>query len=266
MNKTKYGWHTWNPVEVGCPSGLATLGYGILDQPIHRREPATILVGTRGDLFLPHVPDEFIQAIFTTMAQARQHTFMVLTKRPERMKTIICSWTSSGLTLRDGHGCILPNVWLGVTVENQVQADERIPLLLQTSAAKRFVSIDPMLAEIKLDPMLLQCAGITECDRFKDCGGPDARGEKSWCSPPCPTKRIDWVICGGESGPGARECREEWVCGLRDQCINARVPFFFKQTGPNFIGRYWLGGKSKNAHYISIIDWEKRREWPEVSR
>ena len=114
----------------------------------------------------------------------------------------------------------LHRVWLGVTVCNQAEADEKIPVLLQTPAAARFVSVEPMLEAVDL--------------RGKLCHWTCPDGSGSWFSP-VPGKvhhrLLDWVICGGETGPGARPMHPDWVRGLRDQCQGARVPFFFKSWG-----------------------------------
>ncbi len=154
------------------------------------------------------------------MALCPQHTFQVLTKRPERAK----DYLSVGATcIRVGiryeaerlfgidPGAVtkpLPNVWLGVSVEDQARANERIPLLLETPVAVRFVSAEPLLAPV----------AIFDMDGPVDV--PDGV--------PSP---IHWVIAGGESGPGARPMHPEWARGLRDQCQAVGVPFFFKQWG-----------------------------------
>jgi hypothetical protein len=141
------------------------------------------------DLFHPGVTDWFIKQVFGVMEANPQHTFMVLTKRAQRM---------SLLDLPE-----LPNVWLGVSVENQAVADERLPWLMMTPAGMRFVSCEPLLGPVDL--------------RFY-LPSPDGVGNK-----------LDWVIAGCESGPGAREMDVEWVRSLRDQAAEAEVPFFLKQ-------------------------------------
>jgi len=139
----------------------------------------------------------------------------------------------------------LPNVWLGVSVENQKAGDERIPLLLKTPAAVRFLSVEPMLGAIDVDGWFierdLQCSSFVQnlCSErgYCLCGGHE--------SDPChhgPAGLIDWVICGGESGPGARPMHPDWARSLRDQCVAAGVPFFFKQWGE------WTPGENVDAH------------------
>jgi protein gp37 len=117
-----------------------------LDQPICWKRPRKVFVNSMSDLFHSAVPDDFIDMVFAAMAIAKQHVFQVLTKRPERMLDYMCN-----LNKRPNlSGVCLPNVWLGVSIEDQATANERIPLLLQTPAAKRFLSIEPMLEPIDL--------------------------------------------------------------------------------------------------------------------
>jgi protein gp37 len=176
------------------------------------RRPKRIFVNSMSDLFHEHVTDEMRDRIFAVMALAHQHTFQVLTKRPERMRDYISRREESGPAWRRhavwmamsafdaGLGMPepqwpLPNVWLGVSDEgNQHQ---RIDVLRETPAAKRFISAEPLL----FDPGTVDLTGI------------------------------DWVICGGESGPHARPMHPDWARSLRDQCQAAGVPFFFKQWG-----------------------------------
>lgn len=162
------------------------------------------------DLFHADVETAFLDAAFSVMARAEQHLFLILTKRPERMKDYMDSCLRGAETI--GGRFPWPNIWLGVTAEDQATADERIPLLLQTPAAKRFVSVEPMLGPVNIyqegDPYPIQTP----------------RGVILKSS-------LDWVICGGETGPGARPMHPAWVRLLRDQCQAAQVPFFFKQWG-----------------------------------
>jgi protein gp37 len=174
-----------------------------LDAPLHWEKPRRVFVNSMSDLFHEDVPDEFIQGVFRTMAHATQHTFQILTKRPERMRRYVLS-TRNPAVIR------LPNVWLGVSVENQPTADERIPILLNTPAAMRFLSVEPMLERIDL--------------QLEPRGG-DAIGHHS----------IDWVIVGGESGPNARPCNLNWLLDIVRQCKAAGVPCFVKQLGSRAI-------------------------------
>ncbi|MDK2126468.1 DUF5131 family protein [Parachitinimonas caeni] len=174
-----------------------------LDQPYHWKKPRRIFVNSMSDLFHDDVPESFVQAVFTTMATARQHQFQVLTKRPQRMLALLQRWKRNGATLRSGHGVTLPNVWLGVSIEDQETADERIPLLLKTPAFMPWVSAEPLLGPVDITPYLS----------------------------PLDESALKWVVVGGESGPNARPMHPDWVKGLRDQCAKERIPFFFKQWG-----------------------------------
>jgi protein gp37 len=181
------------------------------------------------DLFHDDVPEKFIAKVFAIMDLARQHTYMVLTKRPERAAKLLSDedfqfhvgWFQSqairefGLPEPEEIGPFpFKNVWIGVSVENQATADERIPLLLQAPAKVRFISAEPLLGPVDLSPWL----GIS---RYEE-GAAWARDTGS---------DLDWVIAGGESGPNARPMHPDWVRSLRDQCQTAGTKFFFKQWG-----------------------------------
>lgn len=184
-----------------------------LDVPLRWKRPRRIFVNSMSDLFHEDVPDEFIGRVYTTMAKAPQHTFQVLTKRQERMR----EWHS-----RRG-GQYLPNVWLGVSVEDQATADERIPLLLRTPAAVRWISAEPLLGPIDLR-YLQPGDPPTEIDALSGTHGV-LRPHRGRCD------KLDWIVAGGESGPGARPMHPDWARSLRDQCQAAGVPFLFKQWG-----------------------------------
>ena len=201
----------------------------IITAPLRWKKPRRIFVNSMGDLFHESVPDEWINRVFSLMVQAEQHTFMVLTKRSARMRKYMTTTTTVPVVTRSGRvvhpgGWPLSNVWMGVTAEDQQRANERIPDLLATPAAVRFVSIEPMLGAIDLEyPASLFPDGPRGCCSGHDCG---CTGRP--IDPPL-IYGVDWVICGGESGPNARTMRSSWVRGLRDQCAAAGVPFFFKQ-------------------------------------
>jgi protein gp37 len=188
------------------------------------------------DLFHPKVSDDFINRVFAVMALCPQHTFQILTKRPKRMLEYVEGFAVGESDLippfgpvkhADGlraavHNWPLPNVWLGVSVEDQKTADERIPLLLQTPAAVRWLSYEPALGPLNLEE-LPSASGIGRyLDSLSNAGvDPGAK---------IPSK-LDWVIAGGESGPHARPSHPDWFRSVRDQCHAAGVPFFFKQWG-----------------------------------
>ncbi|MGB9408210.1 MAG: phage Gp37/Gp68 family protein [Terracidiphilus sp.] len=238
----------WRPLVEGC-RGLEKSG--VLHDPrlVCRdcvKRPRRIFVNSMSDLFHENVPDTWIDQIFAVMALCPQHVFQVLTKRPERMLAYFAHdggfgrWgyiegcarkiaaelkapkPPAGTTLAIWGGRNLPNVWLGVSVENQAAADERIPLLLRTPAAVRFISAEPLLGPVDLEE-LPSASGI---GRYLDSLS-NAGVDKGALIP----NKLDWVIAGGESGPGARPMNPDWARSLRDQCVDAAVPFFFKQWG-----------------------------------
>lgn len=209
----------------------------VLDLPLRWRRPRRIFVNSMSDLFHPDVPDEFIDRVFAVMASAPSHTFQVLTKRPERMLAYFRTFRADakfGL-IDEQIAAIsqipngLPNVWLGVSVEDQATADERIPLLLDTPAAVRWISAEPLIGPVRLDRIMRasQYDDWTYCDNALDgfratkCGGTYG-------------SHLDWVVVGGESGPKARPMHPDWVRSIRDQCAAAGVPFLFKQWGEWF--------------------------------
>jgi protein gp37 len=246
--KDSHGTAKWN--------GTIKLVHDKLTDPLRWKRPRMVFVNSMSDLFHESVPDDFIDQVFAVMALAKQHTFQVLTKRPERMLNYLRSsavrdqWVRAGDTFADTMEPLhyanlshigkqgnlvsvfsqwpLPNVWLGVTVENQEAADERIPLLLQTPAAVRWLSMEPLLGAVDL---------AHACDIGEEivCDG-------SWSDMKEPQrclealrhgslKLLDWVVVGGESGSNARPMHPEWARSLRDQCAEAGVPFLFKQWG-----------------------------------
>jgi len=225
----------------------------ILDEPVHRKKPATIFVGDMFDLFHEAIPSELIEEVFLAIVAAKQHTFQILTKRAERMQR----WVSA--CMYRPH----PHIWFGVSVENQACADERIPLLLETPAAVRFLSVEPLLEAVSLKalpsryaddehPMLVN-RPLLRLDALRGlhyCG----TGEFG----PMGTK-IDWVIAGGESGPGARPFNTAWAESILEQCEEANVPFFMKQLGSNVI----QGGERRRKKDRKGGDWH---EWPHELR
>jgi len=231
---TKIEWadRTWNPVtgcakiSTGCKHCYAArmakrlrgrFGYDLVDpfqvvahhdkfeEPIHWRKPARIFVCSMGDLGHEAVHMDWKRKIWQVMADCPQHTFIILTKRPVAIRELVYHMG----------GKPLPNVWLGVTAENQQTADERIPILLDTPAAVRFVSCEPLLGYVNLKPFLEH------------------------------TPKLDWVIAGGETGPGARWMDPIWAACLLQQSTDTSTPFFFKKHGPGkppqrtLYGRTW---------------------------
>ncbi len=213
-----YAERMWPRLATGRPFTSVQCHDDRLHAPLHWKKPRRVFVNSMSDLFHEDVPDEFIDRVFAVMALCPQHTFTVLTKRPRRMfdymngqdeclddaRIDLIRLTASYYGYTDFPGTEIKwpiqNVWLGVSCENQETADKRIPLLLKTPAALRFVSCEPLLGPINLED---RYNGIT----------------------------LNWVIVGGESGPKARPMHPDWARSLRDQCQFESVPFFFKQWG-----------------------------------
>lgn len=210
-----------------------------LYQPLLWSKPRRIFVNSMSDLFHEAVPDDFLPDVFAVMAAARRHVFQVLTKRATRLREVLNDGVfvdAVATTARQIYGheipesgdfWPLPNVWLGVSVEDQATADERIPLLLDTPAAVRWLSAEPLLGEIDITTHLwgraTPCAG---CPKNADCDCEFmARNE----IPDEPA--LHWVVVGGESGPHARPMHPDWPRSLRDQCAASGVAFLFKQWG-----------------------------------
>ncbi len=238
---------TWNPVtgctkvSAGCKNCYAEavsrrwgkdfakieLHPERLDMPLRWRKPRRVFVNSMSDLFHELVPTDFMDQVFARMALAQEHTFQVLTKRPEAMRRYLemkdpcCLASAAPEQYPRSSAAIedrlwpLPNVWLGVSIEDQASADERIPLLLQTPASVRFLSVEPLLEAVNVS---------------------------KWVTPYLTPEepRIDWVIVGGESGPGARPCNIEWIRSIIAQCKAAGVACFVKQLGTNPTGRVIL--------------------------
>lgn len=210
-----------------------------LERPLRWKKPRAVFVNSLSDLFHEDVPQGFIDEVFAVMALTPRHRFMALTKRHEQMRDYITnvavhervSQVAEGLIDRYGtrhekwdnsrrRGTLTPtvrtwpltNVWLGVSVEDQKAAETRIPVLVETPAAVRFLSFEPLLGPLDFD-----------------------------------LSGISWVIAGAESGAGARPMDEAWVRGIRDACQDAQVPFFYKQNAakgrklsvPELDGRRW---------------------------
>lgn len=237
--------------------------------PLRWTRPRKVFVNSMSDLFHEDVPFEFIDRVFAVMALSPQHIFQVLTKRPERLRDYMTFEGHGRWGFIDGrarqlyaeqHGRPfppgkmllgpLPHVWLGVSVEDQATADERIPLLLQTPAAVRWISAEPLLGAVDLTRLCIAQAdtlsrhtdalrGHSWDESAHDGGGPPLSDD-----PPDHVK-LDWVVAGGESGPKARPMHPDWARGLRDQCAAAGVPFLFKQWGT--WGPDWEGAATCEA-------------------
>lgn len=237
--KGRYGYDKDEPFKV-------TLHPDKLNQPLQWKKPRRVFVCSMGDLFHEDVPFDYITKVFDVMCSGRWpnkeaersgdaslledpgHTFIVLTKRPERVNEWL-GWVGSYWpgdspvnTYLDAYGHFGEHIWFGVTAENQARADERIPTLLQIPAAVRFVSVEPLLGPVDLNH--LQLNREVEIDCLSGTHGVIRHHVGI-------NEKLNWVICGGETGPGARPMSSDWVRSLRDQCQTAGVPFFFKSWG-----------------------------------
>ncbi len=303
-----------------------------LHQPLEWTKPRMIFVCAHGDLFAEGVPDEWIDQVFAVMALAPQHTFQVLTKRPERMRAYLTKprwrpvldygqdehpayWISQqvgaisvrlpeqvrvpahvrtfgqladferALRQRNRDTWPLPNVWLGVSVEDQKRAEERIPLLLDTPAAIRWISTEPLLGPLDLTTIdvssdcFIDALNIRtweeEIDNWRDTEPEWEASFMDWYNlsempeggPILP--RLSWVVVGGESGPGARPMQVKWAESLRDQCAAAGVPFLFKQWGnhrptSDANGRYMIPASKKEAG--RLLDGVEHNAFPVINR
>lgn len=229
--KSKIEWTeaTWNPwrgcskVSEGCAncyaereskrfgrdfSKVTKASEKTFRAPLSWEDPLKIFVCSASDFFHEGA-DEWREHCWHTIYDARQHTYLILTKRPERISECLPDFGKKEWPW--------PHVWLGVTAENQQMADERIPKLLTVPAAKRFLSLEPLLESINLT---------------RTVGFPPS---------------VSWIIAGGESGPDARPMHPNWVTFIRDQCVAAGVPFFFKQWGE------WAPGQFTGKHEVRLM-------------
>jgi len=280
MNRTgiEYLTHTWNPIALRCTpvsegcancwhrrmadrlagnknfseemrkayagEGLPVLVESRLTDPMIQKKPARIGVQFMGDLFHEDVPLDFIRHVFNVMADAQHHIFQVLTKRPERILPFLeTRWLPFP---------VLPNVWLGVSVENQAAADKRITILLQIPAAVRFVSCEPLLGPVDLSPWLRpypNCGNVAEDGTCACSLNPTPECHLASCPMTDVHQGISWVIVGSESGQRRRPAKLDWIRDLRDQCVAANIPFFLKQMEVN--------GKLQKMPFLDGKQWNE---------
>lgn len=224
------------PPQYDLPFSQVQLLEQRVADPLHWRTPRAVFVDSMADLFHPDVPDDFLDRVFASMALAPRHIFMVLTKRPERMREYVLSRVPRGAKHSIGYwmnemqpdlfgdrdripfAWPLENVWLGTSVEGPDQTD-RLAKLRATPAAIRFVSMEPLLAPVDMEPHL-RC----QCSADEDWSSPEAHRTG------CPFRdRIHWVLVGGESGPHHRPMGQSWVADIQRQCHQAGVAYFGKQ-------------------------------------
>lgn len=270
---------TWNPVtgcskiSAGCdncyaetiaerfrgkaafPNGFdVTIRANKVNDPLTWRKPTRVFVNSMSDLFHDEVDQAWIADIFGVMAAARKHTFQLLTKRHARMRHLLndADWVKQVRSRAIGKGLPadqwqwpLPNLWLGVSVENQQWADIRIPRLLQTPAAVRFLSCEPLLGPVDLKQAVRTMGserghGLTAS--YVHAGGCCERQLHG----------INWLITGGESGRKARPAHPAWFRTLRDQCAAADIPYFHKQNGE------WAD-RTALAPDVRVTAWDEKR-------
>lgn len=231
-------------------------GFGVachedaLAVPLRWRKPRRVFVNSMSDLFHGAVPFDFLVRVLAVMAATPEHTYQVLTKRHGRMHAFLSDPDLPDLVeeavAEFSHTSLdrwpLPNLHLGVSAEDQKRADQRIPILLDTPAAVRWISAEPLLGPVDLGQWLTYtCPRCAQASSWTD-GRARRLGDETdefWCQncgeesllEDCPGPGLGWVVCGGESGPKARPMHPRWARGLRDQCAEAGVPYLFKQWG-----------------------------------
>ncbi|MFE7535250.1 DUF5131 family protein [Streptomyces rhizosphaericola] len=259
-----------DPRTSGPGFGLA-MHHDTLFDPLSWKKPRRIFVNSMSDLFHAKVTSEFIAQAFAIMALTPQHTYQLLTKRHARLRSLLSdpafqiqvlvwahrlkddehepSWDPGNRTLTNWP---LPNVHLGVSVEDQKRADLRIPALLDTPAAVRFLSMEPLIGPVDLCGPIVPSRGRPRLTYWLD-------GRPGY-SDPVPTgtgiemcslttgPRLDWVIVGGESGPGARPMDPAWAAQIVQECQHSKVPVFVKQLGTIWARDTYWAGKSVAAH------------------
>ncbi len=236
-------WHGCKKVSPGCkncymyrdkerygqdPMKVVRSGPATFNAPLKWKEQKLIFTCSWSDFFIPEA-DQWRDEAWEIIRHTPQHTYQILTKRPERIKDHLPEDWGSGW----------PNVWLGTSVENQEYADKRIPELLKIPAAVHFLSCEPLLGlvELRSTPVGQLAKTVRTWLTFTQRIGDDKFNYATY-------NRIDWIIAGGESGPKFRPVKEEWLTSLRDQCERANVPFFFKQwagVNPHKLGRLLEG-------------------------
>lgn len=267
----RYGYPDKNPFQV-------TFHADRMIEPFRWRKARRIFLGSMTDLFHKDVKEHLLDRVFGVVAACErneclgQHVFMVLTKRPERMRRYFSATdlrerlARTGANMMEDGDCVhdailyekgpLLNLWLGVSAENQKAADARIPILLDTPATIRFVSVEPMLELVDLSSYLrCEGCGYTKADK-------SLHGDHRLCKHP--SNALDWGICGGETGSGARPMAVCAATHLRDSFLEAGVPFFFKGHGTynrNAQGLQFVSDPNNTGRLLNGREWN---EFPEV--
>lgn len=309
--KAKYaGLTVLNPKGDRHFNGTVRTHESELGKPFKWRKPRLVFVNSMSDLFHKDVPFDFIDKAMAAIALTPQHTYQVLTKRPERMAEYFNWHELTGENAKTGnidradkwgHAMSeidgkpprprmvfnpLPNLWLGTSIENQQTADERIPHLLQVPAAVRFLSAEPLLGPLELRSATRIAWECGKCRGYfpnpleeicPSCGGRGYWSGSHKFNPPGGQigSGIDWVIVGGESGPGARPCYVDWIRSIVDQCKSAGVACFVKQLGAKPYDPSWHGGGTHEGSRMLLnsskggdpSEWPndlRVRQWPEA--
>ena len=269
MNRTNidyldYSWnptHGCDPISTGCKNcwaktmskrlaGMGVNGYSKgdpfevvcspekLNEPLNVKKSSRIGVSFMGDLFHGEISEGFIDEVMGVIEKTPQHTYLMLTKRVDKMRYYFHFLEKYGFVDRKYKP--FENLWLGVSIENQKTADERIPILLEIPAKVKFVSVEPMLSHVNLVNIPYNSLGaLHKMNALIGYGG--------WRNYNRMEYKLHWIICGSESGPNARPTETEWVRSIRNQCIDAGVPFFLKQlhingkkvSMPELDGKVW---------------------------
>lgn len=266
--------------QIGATTGVL-LHPQRLGLPLKWRKPRMVFVNSLSDMFHEQVPTEFIAKTFAVMSQTPRHTYQLLTKRPGRMRSLLSSEAFVEQVQQaidamfddpdEQHipdaGWPLPNVWVGVSAGSQKWADIRIPALLDTPAAVRWISAEPLLGPIDLHGPISERGDRRRLNYWIGTGRPFfPPGEPgSMMSGPISEKpTLDWVVCGGESGPGSRPMDLEWVRSIVGQCQDAKVPVFVKQ-----LGAVWAKDARYGVRTVAAVGDSKGGEceyWPEDLR
>ncbi len=253
-------------------TGRARVCEETLEHPLHWRLAQRVFVNSMSDLFHEDVPEAFLDRMFGVMALTPHLTFQILTKRPERMREYVSRIAAGGMAFTSwaAHSAALarkidkgrevpprwplPNVYLGISAENQSTLEARWPVLAQTPAAVRFISCEPLLESLNF-----YGAGSMGAESGDPCAPWSALRGYDGCEPPVPP--IDWIIVGGESGPGARYCKRSWVASIVRQCEHEGVPVFVKQMGSVWARQFGLRQRANPSRPIHPKG-EEMSEWP----
>jgi len=255
--------HYQQVITGGRWNGRTALVESALDWPLHRHKPKRIFICSMGDLFHEPVPDEWIDRVIAIIALCPQHEFVLLTKRVERMHDYICDRVDRAQMTTQQHLWPLPNLTIGTSAGTQAELDDRVPLVLATPAARRIVSLEPLLEAVDLRRHIGGSDGDIDENRP---GGSCCRCGCEWeadgrlnrdVAHQCPEgfgPRLNGVICGPETGPGRRPCDPAWIRAVVEQCRDAGVAVFVKA--------FPMPGNRISKDPAEWPEWARVREWP----